>query len=95
MTTFSKLSYIFLICTLKCAANYVIYFEVYDGFICQKILKLGKQESWPFGPGRAANIPKISSCTSYVKVKVLDYEKLPTTILEVLQAELFNSRACC
>ena len=35
--TFSKLSYIF---TSKCAKNYVISFEVYDGFIGQKILKL-------------------------------------------------------
>ena len=26
--------------TSKCAANYVISFEVHDGFICQKILKL-------------------------------------------------------
>ena len=26
--------------TSKCAANYVISFEVYDGFIGQKILKL-------------------------------------------------------
>ena len=41
--TFSKLSYIFLICTSKCAANYVISFEVYDGFIGQKILKLLRQ----------------------------------------------------
>ena len=37
--TFSKLSYIFFN-TSKCAANYVISFEVYDGFIGQKILKL-------------------------------------------------------
>ena len=36
---FSKLSYIFFN-TLKCAANYVISFEVCDGFIGQKILKL-------------------------------------------------------
>ena len=37
--TFSKLSYIFFN-TSKCAANCVISFEVYDGFIGQKILKL-------------------------------------------------------
>ena len=37
--TFSKLSYIFFN-TSKCAANYVISIEVYDGFIGQKILKL-------------------------------------------------------
>ena len=34
--TFSKLSYIFNIS--KCAANYVISFEVYDGFIGQNFL---------------------------------------------------------
>ena len=33
--------------TLKCAANYVISFEVYDSFIGQKILKLWRQESRP------------------------------------------------
>jgi hypothetical protein len=37
--TFSKLSYISFY-TSKCAPNYVISFEVYDGFIGQKILKL-------------------------------------------------------
>ena len=42
---------IYLFNTTKCAANYVILFEVYDGFIGQKILKLWRQESWPFGPG--------------------------------------------
>ena len=47
--TFSKLSYIFLICTSKCAANYAISFEVYDGLIGQKILKLLRRESQPFG----------------------------------------------
>ena len=47
--TFSKLSYFFN--TSKCVANYVISFEVYDGFIGQKILKLRRQESQPFGPG--------------------------------------------
>ena len=50
--------------TSKCAANYVISFEVYDGFIGQKILKLWRQESWPFCPGWAANIPRIHSWTS-------------------------------
>ena len=34
----------------------------YDGFIGQKILKLWRQESRPFSPGWAANIPRISSC---------------------------------
>jgi hypothetical protein len=38
--TFSKLSYIFNIS--KCAANYVISFEVYDGFIGQKDFKAMK-----------------------------------------------------
>ena len=45
----------------KCAANYVISFEVYDNFIRQKILKLWRQESRPFGPGWAANITSICS----------------------------------
>ena len=40
--------------TSKCAANYVISFEVYDGFIDQKILKLWRQESLPFSLGWAA-----------------------------------------
>ena len=43
----------------KCAANYVISFEVDDGFMGQKILKLWRQESWQFGPGWAANITQI------------------------------------
>ena len=43
--------------TSKCAANYVISFEVYDGFICQKILKQWRQESRPFSPGSAPHIP--------------------------------------
>ena len=47
--TFSKLSYFFN--TSKCAAYYVISFEVYYGFIGQKILKLWRQERRPFGPG--------------------------------------------
>ena len=54
---FSKLSYIFK--TSKCAANYVISIEVYDGFIGQKMLKLWKQESWQFGPGWSPNITRI------------------------------------
>ena len=49
--------------TSKCAANYVISFAVYDGFICQKVLKLWRQESWPFGPDWSANITRISSLT--------------------------------
>ena len=44
--------------TSKCATNYVISFDV---FIGQKILKLWKQESWPFGPGWAPNITRIRS----------------------------------
>ena len=34
--------------TSKCAANYIISFEVYNGCIGQQILKLWRQESWPF-----------------------------------------------
>ena len=37
--------------TLKCAADHVIYFEVYDGFIDQKRLKLRRQESQLFSSG--------------------------------------------
>ena len=49
--------------TSKCAANYVISFEVYDGFIGQNFLKLWRQESWPFGTGWSANIMRIHSWT--------------------------------
>ena len=49
--------------TSKCAANYVISFEVYDGFIGQKISKLWRQECWLFGPDWAANITIIRSWT--------------------------------
>ena len=52
--TFSKSSYIFSISTSKCAANYVISFEVYDGFIGQKILMLQRQEIQLFGPDWSA-----------------------------------------
>ena len=62
--TFSKLSYIFFFNTSKCTANYVISFEINDGFIGQKTLKLWRQESLPFGPGWAAELPRISSWTS-------------------------------
>ena len=48
--------------TSKCAADYVISFDVYHGFIGQKILKLWRQESWPFGPGWLV-ITRIRSCT--------------------------------
>ena len=41
------------------AAPNKIWFEVHDGFIGQKILKLWRQKSWPFGPGWAANIPRM------------------------------------
>ena len=37
--------------------------NVYDSFIGQKILKLGRQESWPFGPCWAADIARIPSWT--------------------------------
>jgi hypothetical protein len=60
--TFSKLSYIFFN-TSKCATNFVILFEIFDGFIGQKILKLWRQESWPFGSGWAAHIKSIHSWT--------------------------------
>ena len=49
--------------TSKCAANYAISFELYGGFIDQKILKIWRQESWPFGPGWAAHITSIGSWT--------------------------------
>ena len=39
--------------TSKCATNYWDIFEVYDGFIVQKILKLWRQKSRPFGPNPA------------------------------------------
>ena len=51
-----KIIIYFLIHTSKCAAYYVISFEVYDGI---KILKLWRQESLPFGPGWSANITRI------------------------------------
>ena len=44
--TFSKLSYIFLICTSKCAADYVIWFGVYDDLIGQKIWAYGRGPSF-------------------------------------------------
>ena len=43
--------------TSKCAANYIISFEVYCGFIGQKISKLWRQEIW------SANIMRIRSWT--------------------------------
>ena len=36
---------------VKHAANYVISFELYVDFNSQKIMKLSRQQSWPFGPG--------------------------------------------
>ena len=36
----------------------------YKGFIGQKVLKLWRQESWPFGPGWAAELLRIGSWTS-------------------------------
>ena len=56
--TFSKLLYIFFN-TSKCAKNYVNSFELQDGFIGQKILKLWRQESQPFRSGWAAHIMSI------------------------------------
>ena len=47
--------------TSKCATNYVISLEGYDGFIGQKYLMLWRQESWPFAPGWAAHITSIGS----------------------------------
>ena len=35
--------------TLECATKIETQFEIYDGFIRQNILKLCRQESWPFG----------------------------------------------
>ena len=49
---------IYFLNTSKCATNYVISFEVYDGFIGQKILKLWRQESRPFGQNPAQIQPK-------------------------------------
>ena len=48
---FFLISYIFD--TSKFATNCIISFEVYNGFIGQKILKLLRQESLPFGPNAA------------------------------------------
>ena len=36
---------------VKHAANYVISFELYVDFNSQKIMKLSRQQSRPFGPG--------------------------------------------
>ena len=52
------ISYIFD--TSKFAKKIFISFEVYDGFIGQKILKLWRQESWPFGPNLNSCSIKIS-----------------------------------
>ena len=49
--------------TSKCTTNYVTSFELHDGFIGRKILKLWRQESLPFGLGRSANITRIRSWT--------------------------------
>ena len=49
--------------TPKCAANYVILFKVYDGFVGRKVLKLWRQESQPFGPGWATHRPRKCSWT--------------------------------
>ena len=51
---------IFWIVTRVSARDYT----VYEGFIGQKMLKLWRQETWPFGPDWAANIPRIRSWTS-------------------------------
>ena len=56
--TFSKSSNNFFN-TSKCARNYVISFEVYDGFIGEQILKLWRQESWPLGPCWFAHLTRI------------------------------------
>ena len=49
--TIENVSYIFD--KSKCATNCIISFEVYYGFIGQKILKLWRQKSQPFGPNPA------------------------------------------
>ena len=47
---------------MKCATKYVTWFEVYNGFIGQKILKLRRQESWPIQRAYPlwANWPRLS-----------------------------------
>ena len=65
---FLKLSYIFF--KSKCAANYVILFGVYDGFIGQKSLKIWRQDSLSFGPGWGANITRIRSWTFHLPCTV-------------------------
>ena len=70
--------------TSKCATNYVISFEVYDGFIGQKILKLWRQESRPFGPGWAANIPRIRWWTFRLPWSCRFRYKIPLPILSLL-----------
>ena len=47
---FKIIIYIFFNTSI-CAANYVISFEVFDGFIGQNFLKLWREETWPFGWG--------------------------------------------
>ena len=54
---------IYLFNTSKCAANYVISFEVHDDFIGQKTLKLWRQKIWPFSSGWAAHLTSIRSWT--------------------------------
>ena len=55
--TFSKLSYIYFL--IHQNVPQILLFNL----IGQKILKLWRQESWPFGPGWSANITRIRSWT--------------------------------
>ena len=61
MKCFYKILYVFD--KSKCATFIRNIFEVYGGFIGQKILKLWRQESLPFGPGWATKITRIRSWT--------------------------------
>ena len=50
--------------------KYIISFEVYDGFIRQKILKVWRQESWLFGPGWSSNITLVVPDHIFLSPKV-------------------------
>ena len=56
--TFSKLSYILLI-HQNVPQIMSFHLRLYDGYIGQNVLKLWRQESWPFGPGWPAHITRI------------------------------------
>ena len=63
----------------KCATNYVISFEIYDGFIGQKILKLWRHESWPFSPKSS---PNLNSCSIKISHRLLynNFDPMQLTI---------------